>query len=68
MTHLLISLPIILCSVCELTEEICHVSVDIKEYLIVLFRAMQELYETGLQGVTKTWLISVLLQTNEKYV
>ena len=29
---------------------------------------MQELCEIGLQGVTKTLLISVLLQTNEKYV
>ena len=26
-----------LCLVCELTEEICQVSADIKEYLIVLF-------------------------------
>ncbi|MCY3928217.1 MAG: helicase-related protein [Acidobacteria bacterium] len=57
-----------LCSVCELAEEICQVSIDIKEYLVLLLRAIQELYETGLQGVTKTLLISVLLQTNEKYV
>ena len=56
-----------LCSVCELAE-ICEVSIDIKEYLAVLLRTMQELCEIGLQGVTKTLLISVLLQTNEKYV
>ena len=57
-----------LCSVCELAEEICQVSIDIKEYLVVLLRALQELSDTGLQGITKTLLISVLLKTNEKYV
>ena len=57
-----------LCSVCEVAEEICQVSLDIKPYLIILLRTIQELCETGLQGVTKTLLISVLLQINEKFV
>ena len=57
-----------LCSVCEVAEEICQVSVDIKEYLVVLLRAVKDLCETGLQSVNKTLLISVLLQSNEKYV
>ena len=57
-----------LCSICEVAEDVCQVSIDIKEYLIVLFKAMQELYDMSLQGVTKTLLISILLQKNEKYV
>ena len=46
----------------------CQVSLDIKPHLIIFLRTIQELCETGLQGVTKALLISVLLQINEKYV
>ena len=51
-----------------MAEEICQVSIDTEEYLVVLLRALQQLCDTGLQGVSKTLLISSLLQTNEKYV
>lgn len=54
-----------LCSVCNVADE---VSTDIKEYLVVLLTVIQNLCETSLQSVTKTLLISVLLQSNEKYV
>jgi len=57
-----------LCAVCEVAEEIYQVSIDIKPYLVFLLRTIQELCETGLQGVTKTLLMSVLLQSNENYV
>jgi len=57
-----------LCSVCNVADEICRVSIDIKEYLVVLLTVIQKLCEMGLQSVTKTLLISVLLQSNEKYV
>jgi len=43
-------------------------SVNIKEYLVASLTVIQNLCETGLQSVTKTLLISVLLQSNKKYV
>ena len=57
-----------LCSVCEYSEEICEISIDIKEFLLVLLRTIKELCTAGLPGVTKTLLFSVLLRINEKYV
>jgi len=57
-----------LCSVCNVANEICHVSVNTKEYLVVPLTVIQNLCETSLQSVTKTLLISVLLQSNEKYI
>ena len=57
-----------LCSVCEHSEEICEISIDIKEFLLVLLRTIKELCKADLPGVTKTLLLSVLLRINEKYV
>ena len=57
-----------LCSVCRHSEEICQWSVDIEPFLVVMLSAFKQMHDLGLQNVTKTLLISVLLQTNEQYV
>ena len=56
-----------LCSVCEQSEEICEISIDIKEFLLVLLGTIKQLCTAGLPGVTKTLLLCILLQSNEKY-
>lgn len=53
---------------CQHSEEICEISIDIKELLLVLLQAIKELCTTGLPGVTKKLLFSVLLKINENYV
>lgn len=45
-------------SVCEHSEEICEISIDIKELLLVLLQTIKELCTAGLPGVTKTLLLS----------
>ena len=57
-----------LCMVCEHTEEMCEVSIDIKDFLLVLLNTIKQLCTTGFAGVTKTLLISVLFANNETYV
>ena len=54
--------------VCEHTEEMCEVSMDIKDFWLVLLNTIKQLCTTGFAGVTKTLLISVLLANNEKYI
>ena len=54
---------------CQHSEVICGISIDIKELLLVLLQAIKELCTAGLPVVTKTLLFSVLLKINdEKYV
>ena len=57
-----------LCAVCAEKETICQESRDIKEYLILLVKMVIELCDNGLDGVTKTLPIAVLLKCNQKYV
>ena len=57
-----------LCAVCTEKEAICQESGDIKEYLVLLLKMIIKLCENGLDGVTKTLLIAVLLKCNQKYV
>jgi len=57
-----------LCSVCENYEEICQVSCDIKDHLVLLLSTVRDLCDLGLDGATKTLLTAVLLGCNEKYV
>ena len=45
-----------LCSVCQHSEEICEISIDVKELLLVLLQAIKELCTAGLPGVTKTFI------------
>ena len=54
--------------VCEHTEEMCEVGIDIKYFLLVLLNTIKQLCTTGFAGVAKTLLISVLLVNNEKCV
>lgn len=53
-----------LCAVCAEKEAICQESRDIKEYLVLLVKMAIELCDNGLDGVTKTLLIAVLLKCN----
>ena len=57
-----------MCAVCTEKEDICQESKDIKEYLILLLKTAIEFCDNGLDGVTKTLLIAVLLKYNQKYV
>ena len=59
-----------LCAVCRLSDAVCNGqgTCDIQDYLLLLFLTMKTLDSVGFQGVTKTLLIAVLLQTNERYV
>ena len=54
-----------LCAVCRLSDAVCQETCDIQDYLLLLFQTMKTLDNDGFQGVTKTLLIAVLLQTNE---
>jgi len=57
-----------LCAVCRLSDAICQETCDIQDYFMLLFQTMKTLDHAGFQGVTKTRLIAVLLQKNERYV
>ena len=57
-----------LCTVCAQIDHICQWSIDIQPFLSTLFNTMQQLHAASLPRVTKTLLISVLLQCNETYV
>ena len=57
-----------LCAVCTHSDDICQWSVDIRSFLLVLLKTVKQICDTGLQKVTKTLLVSVLLQSNENYV
>jgi len=57
-----------LCATCAEKELICQESVDIKEYIVLLLKTVAQLCDNGLDGVTKTLLIAVLLKCNQKYV
>ena len=57
-----------LCAVCRVSDAICQESCDIQDYLLLLFQAIKTLSNAGFLGVTKTLLIAVLLQINERYV
>ena len=57
-----------LCAVCRVSDAICQESCDIQDYLLLLFQTIKTLSNAGFLGVTKTLLIAVLLQINERYV
>ena len=57
-----------LCAVCKHSEDICQWSVDIEPFLVVLLKAVQQICNAGMQNVSKSLLIFVLLQSNEQYV
>ena len=57
-----------LCTVCAQIDHICQWSIDIQPFLSTLLRAVEQLHAAGLPRVTKTLLISILLQCNEDYV
>ena len=57
-----------LCAVCKHSEDICQWSVDIDPFLVVLLKAVQQICNAGMQNVSKSLLIFVLLQSNEQYV
>ena len=56
------------CMVCEEAEAICQESIDIQQYMVLLLKTLQSLADNGLQGITKTLIIAILMQSNEQYV
>ena len=57
-----------LCAVCSQMDEICQWSIDIQLFVVVLLKMVQQVCDAGVQTVTKTLMISILMQCNEKYV
>lgn len=57
-----------LCTVCMQSADICQWSINIQAFLVVLLKAVKEVYDVGLHNITKTLLLSILLRTNEEYV
>jgi len=57
-----------LCAVCSKIDEICQWSIDIQPFMAILLKMVQQVRDAGMQRITKTLMISILLQCNEKYV
>lgn len=53
-----------LCTVCEESEAICQQSIDIQQYMVLLLKTLQKLADYGLQGITKTLITAILMQSN----
>ena len=54
--------------ICEASDLICEETVNIKEYLCILLQTVKDLQAADVNGVTKTLLIGVMMQTTSKYV
>ena len=57
-----------LCMVCKLSDTLCEESLDIKEHLCTLLNTLQQLQNVGLNGITKTLLVGVLMKVSSQYI
>jgi len=57
-----------LCMICKASDMLCQESCDIKDYLCMLLSTIQQLKDAGLNTVTKTLLVGVLMKTSSQYV
>ena len=57
-----------LCMVCKVSEVLCEESLDVKEHLNILLNTLQQLQNAGLNGITKTLLVGVLMKVCSQYV
>ena len=54
--------------VCKLSDILCEESLDIKEHLCTLLNTLQQLQNAGLNGITKTLLVGVLMKVSSQYI
>jgi len=57
-----------LCMVCKVSDALCEESIDIKEHLVTLLSTLQQLQNVGLNGITKTLLVGVLMKVSTQYI
>jgi len=58
-----------LCMICKVSDVLCEESLHIiKEYLCTLLNALQQLQNAGLNGITKTLLVGVLMKVCRQYI
>jgi len=57
-----------LCMVCKVSDVLCEESIDIKEHLKTLLSTLQQLQNAGLNGITKTLLVGVLMKVSTQYI
>ena len=57
-----------LCMVCKLSDILCEESLDIKDHLCTLLSTLQQLQNAGLNGITKTLLVGVLMKVSSQYI
>ena len=57
-----------LCMMCELSEVLCEMHIDIKSHLCTLLDTVKQLHCIGLNTVTKTLLVGTLMGANSQYI
>ena len=57
-----------LCMVCKVSDVLCEESLDVKEHFSILLNTLQQLQNAGLNGITKTLLVGVLMKACSQYV
>ena len=57
-----------LCMVCKVSDVLCEESLDVKEHLNILLNTLKQLQNAGLNGITKTLLVGVLMKVCSQYV
>ena len=57
-----------LCMVCKLSDILCEEGLDIKDHLCTLLSTLQQLQNAGINRITKTLLVGVLMKVSSQYI